>query len=127
MGDKKKILIGDLKPGEEVSLRLEGGNAAEVWDDKINEISQLPALAPLDLLPFFYLVREQIPVGGLAMVGWLNEELPGMTIQPAASQTRYVNFMVAKLSYGRQRDPTMDTNTKVEIEDKIKGRTRVDE
>lgn len=118
----QRYWIGDLKSGDTVSVHLTKVNATEEWKDQLQKLSQRPALTGLDLLPLVNLAREQMPVKGLVLVGWLDEELPGLTIGPAASQTRFMSFLVAKLSYGPEKLPQRDFNAKADIEDRIKGR-----
>lgn len=114
----QEFWIGDLKSGETVSVHLADskGKAADEWCDKLHTLSQRPALAGLDLRPLVHLAQEQIPVNGLALVGWLDEELPGMTIEPVASQARHVNFVVAKLSYGPGAKPLEDSKSRESFE-----------
>jgi hypothetical protein len=114
--------IGDLAPGQTVTVKLLDGNAAKEWSEQLDELSKRPVLAGLDLAPLVNLAQEQTPVSGVSLVGWLEEELPGLTIEPAASQSRHVGFVIAKLSYGPGAMLEKDANTRAEIDAAIKGR-----
>src|SRR5262249_13659671 len=97
--------IGDLAPGESVSVNMADGKAAEEWSDELRKLWQRPALAGVKLEPLIQLAQDQTPINGVTLVGWLDEEVPGLTISPVASQTRYIGFVVARLQYPDAANP----------------------
>ena len=60
-------------------------------------------------------LRELEP-GGVQLTGWLDEEIPGLEVRPAAPQTRRATLVIAHLRYGFGEDPRPDENTRRELE-----------
>ena len=53
--------------------------------------------------------------GDVRLIGWLDEEIPGLEIKPAAPQARRAAMVVAHLRCGFGEDPKPDTNTRHEF------------
>ena len=53
--------------------------------------------------------------GEIRLVGWLEEEIPGQTIAPAAPQARRLAMVVAHLRYGPATDPSPDLNAPEDV------------
>src|SRR5262249_31042476 len=108
--------IGDLGPGESVSVHFSDGKATKAWSDELRTLWQRPALAGVELEPLVRLAQDQTPINGVTLVGWLDEEVPGLTISPVASQTRFIGFVVARLRYPDAAKPERDHNTRAAID-----------
>jgi hypothetical protein len=54
--------------------------------------------------------------GDARLVGWVNEDIPGMTIRPKASQEEVQTLVLTHLKRGRLHDPQRDVNLKVEAQ-----------
>lgn len=53
--------------------------------------------------------------GGILLTAWTTEPLPGMNVEPAPSQTRVLNFVVAQLDAGLEPPPAPDENTRDDV------------
>jgi hypothetical protein len=53
--------------------------------------------------------------GDVRLVAWTEDELPGLTIQPAASQARIRTLVLVHLQYGPLPPPRPDVNLRVDI------------
>jgi hypothetical protein len=54
-------------------------------------------------------------VGEVRLVAWLEDEIPGVTIEPAAAQSRHVTLLIAHLQYGEPAAPERDQNTRAAV------------
>ena len=49
-------------------------------------------------------------------MAWLDDALPGLTVEPKASQARHAALVVAHLDAGREELPRPDVGTRAEVE-----------
>ncbi|MFC1596792.1 hypothetical protein ACFL5Q_02490 [Planctomycetota bacterium] len=52
--------------------------------------------------------------GDAKLIGWLDEEVPGLEVKPASPQSRRAALVVAHLRYGHGEHPRPDVNTRRE-------------
>ena len=66
----------------------------------------------VSLWRFFELASEQLvlPPGEVRLLGWTDQEPPGMSIQPTASQTVAATFVLVHLQRSRLPAPQRDKN-----------------
>jgi hypothetical protein len=86
-----------------------------------NERDQSPVTAsryPPEVLNIRQLVRlaqNTVRPGEIRLVAWIDDELPGQRIEPAASQIRQTHVIVAHLKPPSEPPPKPDLNTHLEI------------
>ena len=139
-GNVQTAWLGTLEPGASVgpdfrraALSDEGGS---LWEAQRNRSKRTPSEAAegeLNLRALCELAEATSDVGrqgqgGVAkqrlallpgeyrLVGWLDEEIPGLQIKPAAPQTQRAALVVAHLRYGFEQDLRRDANTRADIE-----------
>ena len=49
-------------------------------------------------------------------MAWTDEELPGLRIEPDASQARHANLVIARLQHAPDMSPRPDKKTRAEVE-----------
>jgi hypothetical protein len=54
--------------------------------------------------------------GQIRLVGWLDDALPGMVVQPVASQSRHAAVVVANLNAGQRKPPLPDTRIQAQLD-----------
>jgi hypothetical protein len=54
--------------------------------------------------------------GDIRLIGWVSQDLPGLTIRPQASQKEVRTLVLAHLDRGRLPEPQPDVNLRVEAE-----------
>ena len=52
----------------------------------------------------------QLPAGEVRLVAWLDEQIAGLDVRPAAPQARFATLVVAHLKYPFGKDPQPDAN-----------------
>jgi len=103
--------IAKLRPGRSVPLKY----MAREEQVAMNELRREAAEASggdiaTTVLPLIHWA-EQIPVGDeVRLVGWTTTELPGLSIEPSASQGRQAHVVVAHLQISRGPAPRPDIN-----------------
>ena len=55
---------------------------------------------------------EQMRPGDIRLVGWTDEEIPGVTVRPRSSQQTFRTLLLAHLKYGPWPEPSADVNSK---------------
>jgi hypothetical protein len=55
--------------------------------------------------------------GDVRLVAWTDDMLPGLTIEPGASQSRIRTVVLVNLRYGPLPPPSPDANLRVDIQD----------
>ncbi len=124
--------IGSLSPKRSATLRFRpaerdeatkltvaelSGNQPMLTDVWLAERERVPTTArrfPPETLNIRQLVRlaqNNTPVGEMRLVAWTNDALPGMRIEPAASQSRHANVVIARLQPAPESAPRRDINT----------------
>ncbi len=58
---------------------------------------------------------RRLAPGDVQLIGWLDEEIPGLEVKPAAPQARRAAMVVANLRHGFGEDPQPDKNTRREF------------
>jgi hypothetical protein len=106
--------VGALGPGDTAELKFKPAD-----DDLfVRERQDTPLTAhehPADTLSLGSLFdlaenpAEFVP-GDMRLVAWLDAELPGLRIEPAAAQERHATLVVVHLNYGPGRQPAPDAN-----------------
>ena len=54
--------------------------------------------------------------GQIRLVAWLEDEIPGLAITPAAPQSRFAAMVVVDLDSGRGDEPRADVNAPGDVE-----------
>ncbi len=108
-----------LQPGETVTLRFGQRRSRppskRLWGDPGRRQGG-PLLAvtnlPTDELSLIDLAQDitDLQPGQVRLVAWLEEQIPGLEVRPAAPQTRFATLVVAHLKYGFGNDPQPDVN-----------------
>lgn len=116
--------IGELEPGATADLRFQvqaetKDSAAQLWAsqrDRSPLTLAATAKGGLGLRPLVKLAEQPqtLEAGDARLVGWLDEEVPGLDVKPAAPQSRRAALVVAHLRYGYGKDPQPDANTRRE-------------
>ena len=128
-GQVETAWLGTLRPEDGADLRFsrrEKNAAGPLWANQRSR-SPLTAVEEGDReLNFRKLVElaehpERLEPGDVTLVGWLDEEIPGLKIRPAAPQSRRAALVVAHLRYGFGEDPRPDVRPRRRREDD--GRT----
>ena len=113
--------VGDFAPQD--ARRLAFGPASE-QESLLEEWEHSPATASKTSEGEFSLRqllevaqdREHLRPGDMRLVGWTDEDLPGMSIQPKASQVVLRTLVVAHLKYGPLADPKPDVNARPKVQ-----------
>ena len=63
-------------------------------------------------------VTKDLQPGDYRLIGWANESIPGVEIEPQAPQSRSAAMIVANLAYGFGKDPQRDVNSRESVEPK---------
>ncbi len=88
----------------------QGESLWEAWKDSLQDAAGNPVpLASQELLQLA-IDPGRLQEGDLRLVGWLDDEVPGLEIHPAASQQSFCNLLVANLQYGPLPAPASDVN-----------------
>ena len=120
-GELEAAWIGSLEPEDSAGLvfhpvstkKAKGG----IWPDRRNQ-SELTAT---ESQPGALNIRElaglaenssELRPGDVRLVGWTEEEIPGMEVKPAAAQSRTVTVVIAHLAFGHGEEPKRDFNTR---------------
>jgi len=116
--------IGLLKAGSEVRLQFRSvkpqDDVSTLWRD-FGEQRTASNVAEFDLRPFLALAADpaRLNDADVRMVGWLDQELPGLRIEPEASQNRIRTVWVVNLAYGAPPLPRSDTNAASDFRNEI--------
>jgi hypothetical protein len=113
-------LDGPLRSGAKVTLRFRrhwsNPSANPLWKPQqggplLRTVSPSQDLkqTPLSLIQMAQDVGQLRP-GQARLVAWLEDEVPGLEVRPAAPQTRFATLVVAHLRYGFGDDPQPDVN-----------------
>ena len=122
-GNLQTAWIGTLEPEASADLQFtlqpppKGGG--RLWADRRNRwalsaAGASPGDLTLDrLLDLADDCRELRP-NDVRLVAWLDQQIPGLEIRPAAPQARHAALVVAHLRYADWKDPQPDQNTRAE-------------
>jgi len=105
--------LDTLSPGESREFALTETDEDEVstwrtgWRNAVHQGMKLEALGA-------FAVKDTQP-GEIRLVAWTEDELPGLSITPAASQAQHATVVVAHLSYGPPAPMQLDLNSRSEM------------
>ena len=115
-GEVQVAWIGELPPKAAIQAKFISFDVDQPmfsgWsklEAKSNDEIQVHALLRLALTP------SRLNEGDVRLAGWCDQQMPGLTIQPAASQQTYRTVLVANLKYGSFPKPQSDLNTERDI------------
>jgi hypothetical protein len=107
------LLDGPLESGATVRLafrRYSGTSGDPLWKPQqggtlLQQTGQLP-----DQVSLIEAAQDvgQLGPGEVRLVAWLEQQIPGLQIRPAAPQTEFATLVVAHLKYGFGEDPQPD-------------------
>jgi len=121
--------LGTLEPGESATISFRpahGGEDERLWQEERSRSMAGSAgelSGELNLGPLIELAERRkrnrdgfsLQSGDCRLVGWLDEELPGLAVKPSAPQARRAALVVAHLEYGFGVDPSRDDNSAAQI------------
>ncbi len=96
-----------------------GANTQDIWVPEREKTAATARRFGPEVLSIRQLVRlaqNLTPLGEIRLVAWTTEEIPGLLIEPAASQARHANVVIARLRHAPEKLPRRDTNTRAEVE-----------
>jgi hypothetical protein len=107
--------LGTLHPGEGKPLTF---NPASQDDSLLREWTSLPsdditgAADAASLQRLLDLARDPslLPPGEIRLIAWLNEQVPGVRVVPAAAQVRHATLLVVNLGYSSPPVTARDQN-----------------
>src|SRR5581483_7562317 len=111
--------LGTLEPRESKEIELDEAPGGELWAKELNDSPVTAADTTGTDINLRRLIElaysgsdDQRTKNGLRLVAWTDEELPGMTISPAASQARSATLVLVNLQYGPEKALQHDTTTR---------------
>jgi hypothetical protein len=120
LGQGKIGWIGKLAPGADAVVELvdRPKEETEPWANELEQSPMTSSRGSVDGLNLRHLlllaqneVGEERGDQEMRLVAWTDEELPGLTVQPVASQSRRAALVVGHLSYGSEAAPAPDQNS----------------
>jgi len=118
-GAVERAWVGTLGPGRSADLRFMVGAEAPLEDaEKKPRESDVRPRRTIELRQLRAQAEDagQLAPGQARLVGWSDEEIPGLEIVPAAPQARYAVLVVANLRYGPSARCEPDVNSRYELE-----------
>ncbi|HVX62977.1 MAG TPA: hypothetical protein VHC19_20315 [Pirellulales bacterium] len=109
--------IGTLGPGaaHTVEMKPWPKDEQKLWNKEWNQ-SPITAESPPDegmhLRKLMSLARLDVPDDEFRLLAWTDEELPGLSVAPRASQSRQLALVVAHLNYGIKPAPQQDNGSR---------------
>jgi hypothetical protein len=92
---------------------------AEPWLAEREKSEVTASKFPPEVLNIRHMVRlaqNTVKPGEIRLVAWTSEEVPGVRIEPVASQARHASVIIAHLRQPPDREPTPDVNARVMVE-----------
>lgn len=123
LGQGKIAWIGKLAPGADAVVELidRPKDETQPWADQMEQSPMTSSQGSVDGLNLRHLLLlaqnekgEERGMDELRLVAWTDEEVPGLTVRPVASQSRRAALVVGHLTYGPQPAPTADTNSSLQ-------------
>lgn len=111
VGKDEVAWVGRLKAGAEARLNFEPGPIeSTLWSpERLREWQpEHDEREHVDLQRLARLAQATTSPGELRLVGWTSDEIPGMSIRPAASQSHGTALFVAHLHHGPRALPRRD-------------------
>ena len=108
------IAAGATAAGE-FGLESAAISAAELWKSERDRSPRTAASAApgeLNLRGLVTIAQDvaELRPGQIRLVGWLDDELPGLAVAPLASQSRHAALVIAHLDNGQEPMPRPDQN-----------------
>ncbi len=116
-GEPRGAWIGELAPGETAVVSLESFSESFMQRNESDTTANEPPRGALSLAALVKIAERQTEInrGDTRLVAWIGDELPGASIQPAASQSRAATLVVANLEYGMGAPPIPDKSLRYTI------------
>ena len=117
--------LGAIEAGAAAAGKFELESAAisgsQLWKARRDRSPRTAADSPSGELNLRRLIDIAQDVSGLRpgemrLVAWLDDALPGLTVEPKASQARHAAVVVAHLAAGQEELPRPDARTRAELE-----------
>lgn len=120
-GEVETAWVGTLEPEDGADLRFsrpEKNAAGPLWANRRSRSPWTAEERDQRELNFRNLVElaehpDRLEPGDVTLVGWLDEEIPGLVIRPTAPQSRRAALVVAHLRYGFGEDPRPDVTPRM--------------
>jgi hypothetical protein len=118
-GKLQTAYVGEIKPQAAAPLKFTGADEEHPWFDEWDKspVMQRPddsrgskGQVRLGDLARLAVERLRITPGDIRLVGWTDEELPGVTVEPHAPQSSSHTIVVAHLQRGAFHAPESDKN-----------------
>lgn len=109
-------VIGDVEVGGIQPVRFESVDPANRLNEHLNEHSAtMLSSAETGQMNLRQLMRiasswHQLDVGGYRLVGWNDQEVPGMSVRPDSNQATFRTLVVANVRYAPFPEPQPDKN-----------------
>ena len=112
--------IGNLAPQAEVQPNFETAVDNEWFFEEWREPTSNPE-ETIQLSPLLRLACApgRLNEGDVLLTGWCEDQMPGLTIQPSASQNTFRTVLVAHLKYGNLPEPQNDINTEMTVKQEL--------
>jgi hypothetical protein len=115
--------VGELGPHANVELALRAhaaGVKAPWWTDQREmdvETKETQVAGEFNLRKLIDLAEDpgDLRPGEFRLIGWTDQEMPGLVIEPAAPQSQHAAVVVAHLRYVNDGDTRPDVNTKEQV------------
>ena len=112
----------EAKPGaggEQPGPQVETGLWPEERESEVQTQSQ-PLKGEFNFSGLIRLAEQtkDLQPGDYRLIGWADESIPGVEIEPQAPQSRSAAMIVANLAYGFGKDPRRDVNSRESVEPK---------
>jgi hypothetical protein len=118
IGPEGAAWIGKLAAGAAAKLEFKPIEDADIWLEERDQTPVTARDAPPEVLNIRYLLQiaqyERDPQE-TRLIAFTDEEIPGLVIEPASSQARFGNVVLAHLSYGVQPLPVRDVNSVLDV------------
>ena len=122
-GQLQAAWIGGLAPESQQSLQFEPLSPVRAWlpqweESAITARSRSSDADALGLWRLIEVATSKLPIapGEVRLIGWNDDDLPGMTISPQASQTHVRSLIIAHLRRGPLPDPRPDANASIDVQ-----------
>ncbi|HEY4310417.1 MAG TPA: hypothetical protein VGN12_13275 [Pirellulales bacterium] len=113
----KPFHIGSLAADETLDISLTARTARGKNGGERNLVPEKEnaATGPLELDSLVDLAQSEVAAGEVRLIAWTGDELPGVTITPAATQSRRASIVVAHLTYGPALPIQIDFNSRAQV------------
>jgi hypothetical protein len=120
-GDVETAWIGELPSGAGSPLQFAAASRGRPWLEQWEE--RPPTLGAVSLWRLTHLASEQLRLerGEMRLVGWTDDELPGMAVKPRANQRTLRTMVLVHLRPGPLPPPQPDRNTRFDVEASAAG------